>query len=638
MNANDGLCADWICDCLRYWVSEMHVDGFRFDLASALCRGGDGKIQHQPHLIKKMVNDPVLKRAKLIAEPWDCSWPDGYLCGRFPSCGPARWAEWNGMWRDAVRRFIKGDPCMKSDFATRMCGSSDLFRQGGRSPFHSVNFITAHDGFTLYDLVSYNGKQNFCNGEDSGDDHNNSWNCGHEGHTGDGAITHLRDRQMRNFMVALFLSLGTPMMVFGDEYGRTQHGCNNGWCQDKLSWFSWDGCVQQESRLFRFCRLLINFRKRHSRVFCRDRFLSEKDIWWRTYWEDDYNYICYILHDNHDGKYDGILIAFNAGHEMRSCDLPPKHEWYRIIDTNLPSPKDIAEDDKSATKISGGSYTLHPRSCIVLKTFSDKASAYDAEEADYQNQQRLEDHLGAIAQRRMSMEFRIVSRQSFSRLVSDEEAEEEWQRTVSQSLMKRQSMMSGCILELTGADGQSDFVVERPPANGGLLLPPSRPLKEPAKPGAKGPAVQKQEPRAEPARTEAAAFSPAERRPETSAAPSANGKASSVEAIFEVTCQETVPGEGVFVVGSSPALGAWNPAKGLLLTTTAEAFPVWSSKAVSVDAAAEFKVVVQNVERRGGARWEGGDNKRLQAAGVDGAGPCRLACGWGSPEVSARKA
>ncbi|CAK0792443.1 unnamed protein product [Prorocentrum cordatum] len=466
MNANDGLCADWICECLRYWVRDMHVDGFRFDLASSLCRGGDGQVQREPHLIKKMLNDPVLSRTKLIAEPWDCSWPDGYLVGKFPSCGTTRWAEWNGVWRDTVRRFIKGDPCMKSEFATRMCGSSDLYRHDGRSPFHSINFITAHDGFTLYDLVSYNEKHNLCNGENSGDDHNNSWNCGHEGNTGDGNIKALRDRQMRNFLAALFLSIGTPMMVFGDEYGRTQHGCNNGWCQDSLSWFSWDGCSGQESRLLRFCRLLIAFRKRHARVFCRDGFLSEKDIWWRTYWDDEYSYLCWVLHDNHDGKYDGILIAFNAGHETRRCDLPPGKEWYRIVDTNLPSPKDICEDEKSATKIGSGDYSMAPRSCIVLKCFADKAGAYDAKlEQDYLDQQRLEDHLETIAQRRMSMEFdmqRTMSRVSFSRLVSDEEAEETWQRTMSQSLMKRQSMMSGFILEMEGPDGEKEFAVQRP--------------------------------------------------------------------------------------------------------------------------------------------------------------------------------
>eukprot|EP00435_Cladocopium_sp_Y103_P052950 s2244_g16.t2 len=211
VNANDPMCSDWIVECLCYWVEEMHVDGFRFDLASALTRGNDGKVSMDPLLMRKMANEPKLKRAKFIAEAWDCSWPDGYLVGKFPSGGPPRWAEWNGIFRDTIRCFIKGDAGKKGDFATRICGSSDLFKHNGRKPYHSINFITAHDGFTLKDLVSYNGKHNTCNGENSGDDHNNSWNCGHEGETGDGGIKHLRNRQIRNFMVALFMSAGTPM-------------------------------------------------------------------------------------------------------------------------------------------------------------------------------------------------------------------------------------------------------------------------------------------------------------------------------------------------------------------------------------------------------------------------------------------
>ncbi|CAJ1410209.1 unnamed protein product [Effrenium voratum] len=249
VNANDPMCSDWIVECLSYWVDEMHVDGFRFDLASALTRGNDGKVSMDPLLIKKMANEPKLKRAKFIAEAWDCSWPDGYLVGKFPSGGPPRWAEWNGIFRDTIRCFIKGDEGKKGDFATRICGSSDLFKHNGRKPFHSINFITAHDGFTLKDLVSYNGKHNTCNGENSGDDHNNSWNCGHEGDTGDGGVNHLRSRQIRNFMVALFMSAGTPMILYGDEYGRSQRGCNNGWCQDARCWFSWSDSEKQENNL-----------------------------------------------------------------------------------------------------------------------------------------------------------------------------------------------------------------------------------------------------------------------------------------------------------------------------------------------------------------------------------------------------
>lgn len=388
VNANDELCSDWICECLRYWVRDVRVDGFRFDLAAALCRGGDGKIHPDPPLIRKIASDPVLSRAKLVAEPWDCSWPDGQLKGRFPSGSnqgagePHRWAEWNGKWRDTVRRFVKGDPCTKGDFATRMCGSSDLFEHSARSPFHSINFVTAHDGFTLRDLVSFNEKHNVCNGENSGEDHNNSWNCGHEGATHDAEVATLRERQIRNYMVALFLSAGTPLMVFGDEYGRSQQGCNNGWCQDALSWFSWAECAKQGA-LFRFCRKLIDFRKKHSSTFCRDFYLSDKDVSFRTDWDDEYNYACWVLRaepalveseqDSEEEpvlEHDSILIAFNAGHVVRSCDLPDGQTWFRMIDTCLPSPDDICGSEKSAVKIQEGAYLMEPRSCIVLKSFA----------------------------------------------------------------------------------------------------------------------------------------------------------------------------------------------------------------------------------------------------------------------------
>ncbi|CAJ1410217.1 unnamed protein product [Effrenium voratum] len=360
VNANDPMCSDWIVECLSYWVDEMHVDGFRFDLASALTRGNDGKVSMDPLLIKKMANEPKLKRAKFIAEAWDCSWPDGYLVGKFPSGGPPRWAEWNGIFRDTIRCFIKGDEGKKGDFATRICGSSDLFKHNGRKPFHSINFITAHDGFTLKDLVSYNGKHNTCNGENSGDDHNNSWNCGHEGDTGDGGVNHLRSRQIRNFMVALFMSAGTPMILYGDEYGRSQRGCNNGWCQDARCWFSWSDSEKQENNLMRFVRLLISLRKQYAGIFNREEFMSNKDIWWRVHWDDPYNYICYVLHDHHaTGQgYAGLMVAFNAGHEVRCCDLPQDKPWYRIIDTNLPAPKDICENE-----------TRLPTLCEQMKAF-----------------------------------------------------------------------------------------------------------------------------------------------------------------------------------------------------------------------------------------------------------------------------
>eukprot|EP00928_Gymnodinium_smaydae_P040973 TRINITY_DN2774_c1_g4_i1.p1 TRINITY_DN2774_c1_g4~~TRINITY_DN2774_c1_g4_i1.p1 ORF type:complete len:2307 (+),score=559.49 TRINITY_DN2774_c1_g4_i1:84-7004(+) len=450
VNANDKNCADWICECLRFWVEEMHVDGFRFDLASALCRGPDGKVQREPELIRRIVCDPVLSRAKLIAEPWDCSWPDGYLVGRFPSCGPPRFAEWNGKFRDTVRCFLKGDQGMKSDFATRICGSDDLFKHNGRGPFHSINFITAHDGFTLRDLVSYNGKHNECNGENSGDDHNNSWNCGAEGDTNNEGIRHFRERQMRNFMVALLLSAGTPMLVFGDEYGRTQKGCNNGWCQDSLSWFSWNACAKEENKLMRFCRLLISVRKTYGHIFNRTSFFTDKDIWWRVHWDDPYNYICYVLHDHkaQDG-YGALLVAFNAGSEHRDCDLPAGNTWYRIVDTNLAPPKDICENEGQATKVNGN-YRMNPYSCIVLKTHGSPKSAvdYSKSEVQYSQAQDIHEHLRKVVQRRMSQNF----------ISNAPDPEEE----VAHSMLRRRSQMSGTIMIVDDGEQGQRFVVVRP--------------------------------------------------------------------------------------------------------------------------------------------------------------------------------
>eukprot|EP00930_Biecheleria_cincta_P046432 TRINITY_DN32012_c0_g1_i1.p1 TRINITY_DN32012_c0_g1~~TRINITY_DN32012_c0_g1_i1.p1 ORF type:complete len:2307 (+),score=411.66 TRINITY_DN32012_c0_g1_i1:130-7050(+) len=489
VNANDSMCSDWIIDCLKYWVNEMHVDGFRFDLASALTRGGDGKVSMNPLLIRKIAQEPDLKDTKMIAEPWDCSWPDGYLVGKFPSCGPPRWAEWNGQFRDTVRCFIKGDAGLRGDFATRICGSSDLFQHNGRSPFHSINFITAHDGFTLKDLVSYSGKHNVCNGENGrdGDDRNNSWNCGAEGESGDGGIKKLRERQMRNLLVALFMSAGTPMMVFGDEYGRSQRGCNNGWCQDSLGWFSWSDCEREEGKLLRFTRLLIKLRKTYSEIFNRTSFMSGQDIWWRVHMDDPYNYMCYVLHDRQAQKgYSGLLVAFNAGHEVRTCELPEDKTWWRIIDTNLPSPKDIVDDEASCTKITSRTYVMQPYSCIVLKTHSYQGAAkdYQVTDAEYSAHQDITRHVRAVIQRRMSMEF--VTNPSNSAAVEENAMER------ARSMARTRSIMSGTILRRVDADGNEFFTMERPgdvqeEAPAPTFRPPSRDLAPKLPPERTGP-------------------------------------------------------------------------------------------------------------------------------------------------------
>lgn len=272
-----------IMESLRYWVTEMHVDGFRFDLASALAR--------ELHAVDKLGaffdiihQDPVLSRVKLIAEPWDLG-EGGYQVGNFP----VGWTEWNGKYRDNIRRFWKGDGDAVSEFATRLTGSSDLYEHNGRRPYASINFVTSHDGFTMYDLVSYNEKHNYANGQNNedGDSHNNSWNCGIEGKTGDPRVLRLRARQMRNMMTTLLLSQGVPMIRSGDELCQTQNGNNNAYCQDnELSWISWDLTPEQQEFFDFCCRVIQIWRK--NPVFQRRHFFQgqmlrgaqQKDIHW----------------------------------------------------------------------------------------------------------------------------------------------------------------------------------------------------------------------------------------------------------------------------------------------------------------------------------------------------------------------
>lgn len=274
-----------IMDSLRYWVTEMHVDGFRFDLASALTREARDVDMHGAFL-DAVHQDPILSQVKLIAEPWDLG-PDGYQVGNFP----VLWSEWNGKYRDTVRRFWRGDSNAAPQFATRFSGSSDLYQHNGRTTGASINFITSHDGFCLTDLVSYNGKHNEANSESNrdGDNHNESWNCGVEGETDDPAVLELRERQKRNFIATLLLSQGVPMLRAGDELGHTQRGNNNAYCQDNnISWLNWRLTREQE-RFLEFVRRVVGMWRRHP-VFQRNRFFhgrgnSEEsllDIQWLT--------------------------------------------------------------------------------------------------------------------------------------------------------------------------------------------------------------------------------------------------------------------------------------------------------------------------------------------------------------------
>lgn len=259
MNCNHPVVRSFVIECLRYWVAEYHIDGFRFDLASILSRDQNGVPLANPPLIEALAADPVLGRTKLIAEAWDAG--GLYQVGSFPAYD--RWAEWNGKYRDCARKFLKGDLGQVSEMATRLSGSSDLYLERGRTA--SVNFITCHDGFTLADLFSYNEKHNEANGEDNQDgaSDNYSWNCGTEGTTDNAEINALRSRQMRNAVTLLMLSRGIPMLLMGDECGRTQNGNNNTYCHDGSSnWFDWN-LVNQQAALFRYCRQIIRFRHAH---------------------------------------------------------------------------------------------------------------------------------------------------------------------------------------------------------------------------------------------------------------------------------------------------------------------------------------------------------------------------------------
>lgn len=366
VNANNPAIQELICSSLRYWAHDMGVDGFRFDLASILCRGVDGEPLAHPPVIERMTKDPAMRDIKLIAEPWDCG--GLYQVGSFPHFGV--WAEWNGKFRDCVRRFVKGDGGMIGEFATRLCGSQDLYGSG-RKPFHSVNFVTAHDGFSMYDLVSYNDKHNDQNGENNndGEAHNNSWNCGVEGNTTDHGIISLRRRQMKNMFVALLVAAGTPMLSMGDEYGHTKKGNNNGWCQDSdLTWFDWHAAKADQHGLLRFVQKLVRLRRSMTSLQ-RDHFLSEHDITWHGSrvghpdWHSQYNFLAMSFKGPCE-----IYVAFNAGGERRDTELPHvEGGWVRLVDSNLETPRDFADDGKE-TKLEGrSSYTLMPFSCIVLQ-------------------------------------------------------------------------------------------------------------------------------------------------------------------------------------------------------------------------------------------------------------------------------
>lgn len=368
-NANHPIPRELIISSLRYWVTEMHVDGFRFDLASILNRAENGAPLSSAPIVEAISLDPILSQTKLIAEAWDAA--GLYQVGGFyPG---TRWSEWNGRYRDVVRRFIKGTSGHKTVFATALCGSQDLYGWG-RSPVCSVNFVTAHDGFSLADLVSYNEKHNLNNGEENRDgfDHNDSWNCGIEGHSSNKKIVMLRERQIRNFHLALMISQGIPMLVMGDEYAHTRHGNNNTWCQDnELNWFLWN---QTDIRpgFYRFFRSLIHFRKNHP-LLGRESFLSEQDITWhgiapcKPDWEHDNSFIAFTLNNTNGPQ---LYVAFNAGHNMQTITIPPAGEgkgWRWVVNTHNPTPHDFFDEDQRQ-KLNSKTFRISSYSAIMLET------------------------------------------------------------------------------------------------------------------------------------------------------------------------------------------------------------------------------------------------------------------------------
>jgi glycogen operon protein len=370
-NGNETVMRRMILDCLRHWVEHMHVDGFRFDLAASLSRGEDGEPLTHPPILLDIESDPVLAGTKIIAEAWDAA--GLYQVTNFVG---DRWAVWNGNYRDNVRRFVKSDLGMVGHLADSLVGSEALFHQADRAPSRSVNYVTAHDGFTLNDLVSYDQKHNLANGQENhdGSDQNDSWNCGVEGPTNDAAIESLRCRQIKNFLTILLISEGQPMLSMGDEVRRTQLGNNNAYCQDtQLAWFDWDD-VTRHADVLRFARGLIHFHQA-SNFFRDTRFWSElgaAKITWhgvqlgQPNWNADSHAIAFELTHAESGELMHAIL--NAYWEPLEFELPPTaagKRWHRLVDTARNTPNDfcdppipLADDMKR--------YACEARSSVVL--------------------------------------------------------------------------------------------------------------------------------------------------------------------------------------------------------------------------------------------------------------------------------
>ena len=384
LNGNHPIVREMIFHCLRHWVHNYHVDGFRFDLASILSRDRNGELVPNPPVLESIAEDPLLADTKIIAEAWDAA--GGYQVGTF---GSTRWAEWNGRYRDDVRRYWRGDPNLVGLLATRLAGSSDLYAASGRKPYHSINFITSHDGFTLNDLVSYNQKHNEANGEDNydGDGNNYSYNYGLEGPTRRTAVETVRLRQIKNMMASLLLSQGVPMLLAGDECRRTQEGNNNAYCQDnEISWFNWQ-LVEKNQGLRRFCQALIAFRKAEPVVRQADFLYGQPrapgglpDVSWFSasggpmeWMGDGRSLVCLLAALPRESPADRpnhhVLALIHCGADARHFTLPAPARslsWRLFLNTGLESPHDIYPDLDGPPPPSNGIVTMEARSLAVF--------------------------------------------------------------------------------------------------------------------------------------------------------------------------------------------------------------------------------------------------------------------------------
>jgi len=384
MNCNHPVVRQFIIDCLHYWVTEMHVDGFRFDLGSILGRDQQGRLMENPPTLEVIAEDPVLSHTKIIAEAWDAG--GAYQVGWFPG---GRWAEWNDHYRDDVRLYWRGDPGQTRHLATRLSGSSDLYLRDGRKPFHSINFITSHDGFTMRDLVSYNNKHNEDNGEQNwdGSGNNCSYNFGEEGPSDDMLVELVRDRITKNFFATMMISLGTPMILGGDEMGRTQQGNNNAYCQDnEISWYDWS-LLEKNDKVFRFAKEIIAFRLRHP-GFMRPEFYTGRDGSYNAIpditWFDelgktpDWDNIGSCMALRMDGSKANALvdrddndffIMFNSASKrvlFSVCTPMPGKHWVRAVDTALPSPEDVLLPGTEKALTYQNRYVVQARSMAIL--------------------------------------------------------------------------------------------------------------------------------------------------------------------------------------------------------------------------------------------------------------------------------